>query len=206
MNIDPSKPLAALTFDDGPSPYTELILDTLEKHSARATFFVVGNLIKSGEDTIKRALGMGSEVVGHSWTHRDLSKLCPDEIRLELNDTGNALKKITGTFPKIYRPPYGAVSSDLKRVSAELGCAIINWSVDPLDWDCKDADIIYSRIISNMHDRAIILSHDMYASTAAAMERAVPELICRGYQLVTVSELMRASGITLQAGAVYDNG
>jgi peptidoglycan/xylan/chitin deacetylase (PgdA/CDA1 family) len=198
--------ITALTFDDGPSPCTGLILDTLAKHGVCATFFVVGNLVESGKDTIKRAFDMGNEIAVHSWTHRNLPKLTPHEIKLELNDTSAAIEAVTGICPKVFRPPYGAVNGTLQRVCAEVKLPIINWSVDPMDWDCKNADIIYERITENMHDRAIILSHDIYASTAEAMTRVIPELICRGYKLVTVSELMRCSGIKPEAGVVYDNG
>jgi peptidoglycan/xylan/chitin deacetylase (PgdA/CDA1 family) len=197
---------AALTFDDGPSPCTELILDTLEKHNAKATFFVVGNLAGTGKSTIKRAFDMGCEIAGHSWTHRNLPTLTPTEIELELSDTTAAITAITGVCPKVFRPPYGAVSDTLKNACSKAGLPIINWSVDPLDWEHKNAEIIYDKIMENLHNRAIILSHDIYASTAEAMTRVIPELIRRGYRLVTVSELFCCAGITPQAGAVYDNG
>jgi peptidoglycan/xylan/chitin deacetylase (PgdA/CDA1 family) len=200
------KNIIALTFDDGPSPYTELILDTLEKHGAQATFFVVGNLTGTGKRTIKRAFDMGCEVLGHSWTHRNLTELTPHEIKLELTDTSAAIEAVTGVYPKIYRPPYGAVNDTLKRVSGELGYSIINWSVDTLDWEHKNADITCDKITENLHDRAIILCHDVYAATAEATERVIPGLLGCGYRFVTVSELLRCSGITLEAGVVYDNG
>jgi peptidoglycan/xylan/chitin deacetylase (PgdA/CDA1 family) len=198
--------IIALTFDDGPSEHTERILDTLERHDARATFFVVGRRAESGKSTIKRAFDMGCEIANHSWTHPRLSKLSAGEVMRELNDTSAAIEAVTGVCPKIFRPPYGAVSDILKSVCAELKLPIINWSVDPLDWECQNADMIFNRIASKTHDRAIILSHDVYASTAEAMERVIPELICRGYRLVTVSELMCCSGITPIAGEIYDNG
>ncbi|MCL2638205.1 MAG: polysaccharide deacetylase family protein [Oscillospiraceae bacterium] len=200
------KKIAALTFDDGPSEHTLRILDALEKHCARATFFVMGNKIEAEKRTIQRAFNMGNEIITHAWNHRNLTTLTADEIKAELNETSALIESVTGVYPTFYRPPYGAVNDTVKKVSAEQGYAIINWSVDPLDWECKNAELVYERIMANMHDRAIILSHDVYDSTAEAMERVIPELICRGYEIVTVSELMCRSGITLEAGAVYDNG
>jgi len=201
--IDPSKPMVALTFDDGPSKYTAQILDLLEKYNCRATFCVVGNLVSARKSTVKRASDLGCEIIGHSWDHRDLSKLTAEEIKKELNDTSAAIESVTGSKPMLYRPPYGATNATVKNVSAELGYALIHWSVDPLDWKSKNADKVHSAIMGEVSNRAIVLSHDLYGSTADAMERVIPELLSRGYQLVTVSELMYYSDKTLEAGKIY---
>jgi len=205
-DVDPSQPMVALTFDDGPSKYTSKILDLLEKYGGRVTFCVIGNLVDARKDTVKRASDLRCEIIGHSWDHRNLSKLTSNEIKKELIDTSAVIESVTGVSPKLYRPPYGAVSNTLKSVSAELGYAIINWSIDPLDWKNRNADMVYNAIMANMGNGAIVLSHDLYGSTADAMERVIPELISKGYQLVTVTELMYYSEKTLEAGVVYNNG
>lgn len=202
------KPLAALTFDDGPSEHTVRILDTLETCGARASFFIVGSKVDAGKSIIKRAFDMGNEIISHSWTHcknPDLSKLSAEEIRKELLDTAAAIRLVTGVCPKMFRPPYGAVSDTLKDVAKELGCAIILWSVDSWDWQSKNADCVYNEIFSNMHDNAVILCHDVHPTTADAIERVIPDLLEK-YQLVTVSELIRHSGITPQARVVCPEG
>jgi len=199
--------MIALTFDDGPSKYTTQVLDILEKYNARATFCVVGNLVNARKDTVKRAFDLDCEIIGHSWDHRDLSKLTVEEIESQLNDTSAVIETVTGDVsPKLFRPPYGAVSSTLKNASAQLGYAMINWSVDPEDWRTRNADAIYSEVMSNLSSKAIVLSHDLYGATADAYERIIPELVSMGYQLVTVSELMYYSGKTLEAGVVYYSG
>ena len=205
-DIDPSKPMIALTFDDGPSKYTPQILDILEKYGCRATFCVVGNYVDARKDTVKRASDLGCEVIGHSWDHRDLSKLSAEEIKKEIDDTSAVIESATGTSPRMYRPPYGAVGGAVKSTSAELGYAMIYWSVDPEDWKTRNADAVYSAVMSHISDRAIILSHDLYGTTADAYERIISELLSKGYQLVTVSELMYYSNRTLEAGVVYYNG
>jgi len=205
-DIDPSKPMIALTFDDGPSKYTAQILDTLEKYNARATFCVVGNLVNARKDTVKSAFDIGCEIIGHSWDHKDLSKLSAADISDQLNSTSAAIESVTGVWPQLYRPPYGAVSNTLKSTSAELGYAIIYWSVDPLDWSSRNAEKVYNEIMNNASNKAIVLSHDLYGSTADAMERIIPELIAQGYQLVTVSELMYYSNTILEAGVIYYDG
>lgn len=202
------KPPIALTFDDGPCEHTVRILDTLAAHNARASFFVLGGKADAGREIIKRAFAAGNEIISHSWSHRknpNLSELPAEEIRKELTSTRDAILSITGVCPNFFRPPYGAVSDTLKTVAAELGLSIINWSVDPLDWECKNADIVFGRIMEKVHDHAIILCHDVHATTADAMERVIPALL-ENYRLVTVSELMRLSGITPAAGVVYDDG
>lgn len=205
-DIDPSKPMIALTFDDGPSQYTPRILDILAQYGARATFCVVGNRVSARQDTVKRASDLGCEVIGHSWDHSDLSKLAPEEIQKELDDTSAAIEAATGVRPRLYRPPYGAVNDRVKSVSAASGYALITWTVDPLDWKTRDAAQVCEAILDEAQDRAIVLCHDLYGSTADAMERVVPELLSIGYQLVTVSELMYYSDKTLEAGAVYNSG
>lgn len=202
------KPPIALTFDDGPSEHTPRILDTLLKYDAKASFFVLGKKIASHEAIIKRAFVAGHEVISHTWSHcknPNLSELSADDNRKELNDTRDALLAVTGCCPYFFRPPYGAVSHTTKEVSAELGLAIINWSVDPADWKNQCPDTIFEKIMATIHNGAIILCHDVYDTTAEAMERVIP-VLSQKYELVTVSELMRRTGITLVAGEVYENG
>jgi peptidoglycan/xylan/chitin deacetylase (PgdA/CDA1 family) len=198
--------MAALTFDDGPSKYTPQILDILERNNARATFCVVGNLLGARKDIVARAVSLGCEVIGHSWDHKNLTELTEDEIKAQLLDTASAVEAVTGVRTSIYRPPYGAVNDKLKEVSRELGFALINWSVDPEDWKCRDAVLVHDSIMARVKDKAIVLSHDLYASTAQAMERVIPELLTRGYRLVTVSELLSFTHDSLEPGWVYNNG
>ena len=205
-DVDPSRPMVALTFDDGPSRYTSHILDLLELYGGRATFFVVGNLIEANSDIVKRAVDLGCEVFGHSWDHRDLTRQTASEIRAQLLNTNMMIESITGISPQFFRPPYGSVNNTVKDVSRELGLGIVNWSVDTLDWRTRDANAVYNAVMNNVTNRAIILSHDLYGSTVEAMERVIPELISKGYQLVTISELMYHSGVIFEAGKVYYSG
>jgi len=205
-DVDPSKPMVALTFDDGPSRHTDQILDILERYDARATFYVIGNLIESRRDTVKRAFDLGNEVTGHSWDHRDLTKLSENDIKTQIINANTAVKDVTGYVPMMFRTPYGAINDRVKTAAAETGVSLINWSVDPRDWQTRNADSVYHHIMSHAKDRAIILSHDLYGSTADAMERVIPELIARGYQLVTVSELFYYNEITPEPGGVYSRG
>ena len=203
--IDPDKPMIALTFDDGPSDYTPSILKLLEENGARGTFCTVGNRVKGYSDTVAQAVAQGCEVIGHSWDHKDLTRLTAQQIRQELKSTNKALKEAAGVEPVIFRPPYGAINDRLKSVAKEEGMALLYWSIDPEDWRTRDADATYKHIMSHVKNGSIILCHDLYKATAKAMERVIPELVEQGYQLVTVSDLLSYNGGTVP-GQVYYHG
>jgi len=199
------KPKIALTFDDGPSEYTLRILDTLEKYNARASFFVVGSKVEAHEATIKRAVDKKHEIISHSWSHCEnpnLSQLSADEIKKELLDTHAAIERVVGFSPDMFRPPYGDVSDTLKDVAAELGLSIILWKVDSWDWRSLNADMVYDEIFSNICDNAVILCHDVHATTADAMERVVPDLLAK-YEMVTISEMMQQDGLMPGVREIY---
>jgi peptidoglycan/xylan/chitin deacetylase (PgdA/CDA1 family) len=156
------KPMLALTFDDGPTEHTTRILDALEKNNAKATFFVLGSLVEKDKKTVERAYKMGNEILPHTWTHPHLPELTPNDITKELTDTRNIICTITGDCKFMYRPPYGEYNDIVTETSAKLGYSLINWSIDPLDWDNKNADIIFDRVMENLHDNAMTLSHAAY--------------------------------------------
>ena len=197
--VDPGQPMIALTFDDGPSTNTKRILDILSANNCHATFFVPGYQLVKFDNTAKAIIEQGSEIGGHSWSHSQFTELTGGQIWLEIDDTNNAIFEATGVRPKIYRPPYGATNDMIKEISREMGMSIINWSVDSEDWKSKDADIIYNDIMRDVKSGSIILCHDLFSTTADAMERVIPALIEEGYQLVTVTELLGE----LEPGKVY---
>lgn len=205
-NIDPDKPMIALTFDDGPSAHTDRLLDIFAKYGGKGTFFVVGNLIDSRKSTLVRIAGEGHEIGNHSWNHRQLTNLSDDEVRDQIMMTRAKIYDVTGVDCKIVRPPYGACNDSVRAVGAALGVSYVNWSVDTLDWKTKNADAVYNEIMKDVSDGAIILCHDLHKTTVDAMERVVPALIKKGYQLVTVSQLMECKGKTIEAGKMYYRG
>ena len=202
-SIDPEKPMIALTFDDGPCEYTPLILDLLEKHNAKATFFVLGGLVKSNADTIKRIHDSGNEVANHSWNHPQLSKLSYNDIWSQIQWTNEAVFKITGAYPTLLRPPYGSVNSTVHTVTADFRMVMVYWSIDTRDWEHKDPERTYEMILEKVQNGSIILCHDIHEKTYEAMIKVIPDLISQGYQLVTVSELFSFSAEPRKAGQLY---
>lgn len=199
-HVDPSKPMVALTFDDGPSQYTPGILDTLEKNESRATFFEVGNRINWYPDTVLRISRMGCEIGNHSYDHALMGNASASKIHSEISNTDARIKAITGEKTTLLRPPYGSIGSSLRR---NAGKPMILWSVDTLDWKSRNADTVYRTVMNQVKDGDIILMHDVYGSTRTAVTKIVPELRKRGYQLVTVSELARYRNVKLTAGGRY---
>ncbi|MBR2131049.1 MAG: polysaccharide deacetylase family protein [Oscillospiraceae bacterium] len=202
--VDPSAPMVALTFDDGPHKvYSNQILDVLEEYHSVATFFEVGYNARLYPEILVRMDELGCEIANHSNTHRDLSKLGKRDLLLDLASLDDIVRDAIGTAPTLVRPPYGAVD---KAVKYETGRAVITWTIDTLDWKYKDAEYVTSYVqnAGNL-DGEIILLHSIHASTAEAMQTLVPWLIEQGYQLVTVSELMAYYyGELLEANHYYD--
>ena len=203
--INPEKPMVALTFDDGPSKHTERLLDTFATYGGKGTFFVVGNLLDGRAQTIKRMASEGHEIAGHSWNHRQLTKLSVGELTDQIMTTRAKICEITGIDSTLIRPPYGSYNSETKSVCANLGIIMANWSLDTLDWKYKDANRIHNTIMKEVKAGDIILCHDLHGTTVDAMERVIPDLIEQGYQLVTVSELLAYSDKEIIAGGVYNN-
>ena len=186
----PSSMKIALTFDDGPAAYTTEILDLLVQHGGRVTFFVTGSRVEANADIIRRAFDMGNEIANHSWSHARFTRISDDQIRDEIQRTSDALRAVTGVSPPFYRPPYGSTDDRVVRVSAEMGYSIIKWTLDTLDWRHRNPYFTYRAIIDRVEPGSIILLHDIHATTAEAMRYVIPDLIARGYELVTVSELI----------------
>ncbi len=199
------KPLIALTFDDGPAEHTPRLLDILKKNGAKATFFIVGNLIEGGKAIIKRAYDEGHEIGNHTFTHAHLTYIPKEDILSELSKTSEALCEITGEMPKLSRPPYGSYNETVAEAGRELGLAFINWTVNTMDWSTQNADAVHKEIMSTSEGGFIMLCHDSHKSTVDAMERVVVELIEKGFELVTVSELMAHYGKPLSAGDLYES-
>lgn len=200
---DPDKPMVALTFDDGPGAATEKILDLLEEHGGKATFFVVGYLLNGNEEILQRVVAQGSELASHTWEHQSLSKMTALEIQNDFQRVSDSIFEIAGVRPAYIRPPYGECSSEVKAAAAGCGAPLLLWSVDPYDWQSRNADTTYERIMQDVKDGSIILCHDSHQATGEAMERVIPELLGQGYQLVTVSELFTSAGKDLRSGETY---
>ncbi len=199
--IDPTKPMVALTFDDGPSIYTAQILDVLEAYDSRATFFMVGNRIASYPDTVRRMVEMGNEPGSHTWGHDYITNLSSSSLISNLTKVDDALQSVAGVRTTIMRPPGGFIDSTRKGYLASYGVPAILWSIDTRDWSTKNTQSTINSVLGSVRDGDIVLMHDLYSATAAAAATIIPELVNRGYQLVTVSELASYRGGMVPGGS-----
>jgi len=191
-NIDYDDKVVALTFDDGPSKYTDKILDTLKKYDACATFFVIGNKVEFYNETLKRMINEGNEIGNHSYNHKWLNRLSKQEFQDELNKTQEKVKQVTGFTPKLFRPTYGGYSDRLKSYT---DLTFVLWDVDSSDWKVKKKEKILNNIIPNVKDGSIILMHDNHEYSVNAIDSVVKTLHDKGYKFVTVSELLELKKI-----------
>ena len=188
-------PFIAITFDDGPVvPNTPRLLDMLAARGIKATFFTVGYNVARHPNIIRRIVAEGHEIANHTWNHPKLSGMSDSGVRSELQRSHDALTNITGTAPRMYRPPYGAITARQKQwIMSEFGYPTIQWSVDPQDWRTKNAATTRSRILSETRAGAIILVHDIHASSIDAMPGTLDGLLSKGFRFVTVSQLINLS-------------
>jgi peptidoglycan/xylan/chitin deacetylase (PgdA/CDA1 family) len=200
--IDPNKPMIALTYDDGPSKYTNELLELLKENNSAATFFVLGSQVNKFEDTIIQMIEDGNQIGNHSYDHQRLTTLNDEELYNQINKTDNLIYEAALYKPFVMRPPYGSTSEALIE---KLQKPIIKWSIDTRDWESRNADAITDIVLEKVNDGDIILMHDLYESSLEASKTVIPELIKRGYQLVTVSELSEYKEISLKAGKSYCN-
>lgn len=201
---DPSqhKTRIAFTFDDGPGEYTDELLDCLEENNAHATFFMLGQNVGSWESTVQRMADIGCEIGSHSWDHPNLYNLSMDSVAKEFSDTDAALEKACGQKASVARAPYGNWSDD---IISTVGKPFFTWSLDSLDWSYKDVNKDYDEVMNgDLTDGSIILMHDIHEPSVQAAIKMIPELVQKGYKLMTVSELAAAKGVTLQ-GANYSD-
>lgn len=193
--------LIALTFDDGPGPYTSRLLDGLAARGVKATFFMLGQNVERYTKTVRRIYDEGHQVASHTYDHPALTTKSDSQVCWQINHTADILNEITGLNTNyLLRPPYGDCNS---RILSLIGTPAILWSIDPEDWKSRNAYTVRDRIVSNAFDGAIILAHDIYSTTVDGALMAVDKLLAQGYEFVTVSELFRRRGISLENGKRY---
>ena len=185
-------PYVALTFDDGPhATLTPKLLDILKEKGVKATFFVLGQCVNANPEVLQRAAAEGHEIGNHSWDHKSFSKGGGAGVAAQVNQANAAIEAAIGKKPTIVRPPYGATNATItKRLNEEFGMKVIMWDVDPLDWKVRNAAHVKEEIVKRAKPGSIILSHDIHPTTVAAMAETIDALKEKGFQFVTVSELL----------------
>lgn len=194
------RPMIALTFDDGPGEYTEELINCLVENNAKATFFMLGQNVEAYPEIAKELSDAGMELGNHSYSHPDLVTIGAEAAAHQVSNTDAALKAATGFEATVMRPPGGSFNDSVK---AAIAHPLIIWSIDTRDWATKSEDQTYQVVMDNAQDGSVVLMHDIHEWSVKAAIRMIPDLIAKGFKLVTVSELAEAKGKTLQSGNAY---
>ncbi|MWC26886.1 polysaccharide deacetylase family protein [Paenibacillus sp. MMS18-CY102] len=196
--VPTDRPIIALTFDDGPNPaQTNEILDLLKQHEAKCTFFVVGKRVKAFPDVARRIVAEGHEIANHTYHHTYFQAPSSErQVQEELELTEQAIVQATGQHSVLFRPPGGMFDERLVTVANGMGLKPVLWSwhQDTKDWIRPGVYRITNKVLRNAHHGDIVLFHDFVvgkSQTKQALETILPELHKRGYQFVTVSELLK---------------
>ncbi len=192
----------AMTFDDGPGPYTHSLLDALNTYHCKATFFVVGYNLEKYSNELKEAYQSFMEIGNHSYHHKNLADADKKTIQEELNTNNQLIYQTIGSYPTLLRPPYGIKKTAIRKL---CDLPIILWSVDTEDWNHQNIKYLRKYLLSHLGDGEIVLMHDIHEKSVAAVIETLPEIISRGFELVTVSELYQIKGIDLKPGKLYYN-
>ncbi len=191
---DIDSPKIALTFDDGPHPrITDRVLDLLEEYDIPATFFVIGENAALYPEPLKRAAALGHEIGNHTFCHKGIKAMSVPRITKELSDTKRIITSLTGAPLRLFRPPEGTCTDAVLQAAESGGYTVVLWTVDTNDWALASTDEIVSTVMKSVRGGSILLFHDYTtgdAHTLDALKRLIPDLLEKGYEFVTVSELI----------------
>lgn len=186
-----NKKVVLITIDDGPSKRAEDMMKTLAKHNAKAIFFINGIHDKDNKGVIEAEYKAGFTIGNHTWSHKNLKKEnVLSVVNSEINDNSKLIKKITGSEPKFFRPPYGASTSYVRSLATKNGMIFMNWSGAALDWE-KDAEVekvFVSNVMDKLHDGEIILIHE-HPWSAKYLDSLLTEIEKKGYTFLDPNQI-----------------
>ncbi|MCM3033037.1 polysaccharide deacetylase family protein [Niallia sp. MER 6] len=189
-----SKRFIALTFDDGPSPYTLEILQILKTLQVKATFFILGESLDKYPGILQAIVKDGHTVANHTMNHPDITKISRNVLLEEIEILNLELKKTANQDVKFFRPPYGAINEEIYRTIHELGLIPVLWDIDTNDWDLSQEDQIEERVMEGIRagkENKIVLMHDgggPRERTVQALPRIIENLREKGYEFLTMQE------------------
>lgn len=195
--VDVDRPVAAITFDDGPSPMnTPRVLAVLRRHGVKATFFMIGESVAKYPEVAAAVAAEGHEGANHSYSHRRMVLVTPGFVHREITDTDRLLRDagFAGVLP--FRPPYGKKLLVLPYVLRELGKTTVMWDAEAHDTESQDPVVLGRNVLAHVRPGSIVLFHDGGAAkpgTVEALDAVLAALRARGFELTTVSSLLAAA-------------
>lgn len=192
-SVETEKKQVAFSFDaTWGNEYTQDILEILDKHGVRATFFLTGDWVEKHPEDVKQIVGFGHDIGNHSESHRNMSQLSKEVCEREIVSVHEKVKALTGMEMNLFRVPYGEYDDQLIQTAQELGYKVVQWSVDSMDWKEYGAKSVIKTVLDNpeLKNGAIILMHNGAKDTKDALESIVLGIKRQGYEIVPISELL----------------
>ena len=194
----------ALTFDDGPGPYTPQVLSVLEREGVPATFFEIGEDVAEYPQVARMVAAAGDPVEDHTWSHPDLATLSAAQVGAQIDATQREIQSVTGQTPSCVRPPYNAWDPTVLAQVADRGLSTTSYSVDPADWSMPGVSAIVSRVVAAAFPRAIVDLHDgggNRSQTVAALPQIISDLRGKGYRFVSICGPSRQESVVSRFAA-----
>ena len=198
--IDPTKPMVAITFDDGPTTSTSVdVANYFDSKDSRLTFFWLGSRIENNKEIVKNISDEGHEIANHSYDHSNFNSLSDDELMRQTEGVNKMIQEITNQDRVLIRAPYGAANADVR---SKVKSPLIMWGVDTNDWQSRNQEAVYNHMSEYVYDGSVVLLHDLYETSVSAAKQFLDANVDK-YQFVTVSELFNYRGIPLEDGKFY---
>ena len=205
--VDARSPkLIALTFDDGPTQVTPALLDILKRHNAKVTFFPMGENVRAEPALTRRIAAEGHSIGNHTLSHARLTGMSDAAARSEIENANALVREVTGQTPTVFRPPYAASDDRVIEIARANGLAIVLWNIYPETLGAVVGSAgISDRVASKARDGDIVFLHDTSMRSVEATQTIVRDLSAKGFEFVTVPELIRRRG-PFTAGQTYKTG
>lgn len=192
QNKDIQDNIIALTFDDGPSPFTDEVLNLLKKYDQKATFFCIGREVEKYPEIAKRIIEEGHTIGNHTYSHSEKTGwMSVKEMRKEIKDADLVIQNTIGKTPKFYRPPFGVTNPSIEKSVKETRHQVIGWSIRSLDTVIQNENQIFNRIVSDLTPGKVVLLHDTSRKTVSVLEELLKELKRKSYSSVSIDTLFK---------------
>lgn len=202
-NVDTDKKQIAITFDSAwGADDTDEIISIFKENNAHATFFVLGEWVDKNPECVKKYSDAGHCIASHSNTHDSLARMSKSEIENQILTCNQKIEKVTGKKNKLLRAPSGDYNNNVIEVANDMGMYVIQWNIDSLDYRKISEDEIYRRVVTNAKSGDIILFHTDVANTPKVLPKIIKELQSKGFELVTVDELIYKEDYTIDHAGV----
>ena len=187
---NPEKPMVSFIINVAwGNEYLSDMLATLKQHHVTTTFFLEGRWAQKYPELAQMITDAGHEVGNHSFTHPDMKNLSTVQIQQEITKTNGVIKATTGSIPKWFAPPSGSFKDEVVKIASNEEMGTIMWSVDTIDWQKPTSDVLIQRVMSKVHNGAIILMHPT-AATSQSLEQLILQIKNKKLQINTVSNLL----------------